>query len=236
MQDLSFDRSAAFDGIRRVAPIAVPGVPVGFVLGFLVKDLGLPTVAGWSTGWLIFAGSAQLAALNLLADGASAAVILTTVFLINSRHAMYSAALRERFAELPLWFRIVGSYFLLDQQFAVADTAPELRDPTPRYRIWHFLGAGVFLWLVWQVSMAAGVFAGDVVREEWALNFAVPLLFLGLLVMSIRDRPGLLAAVVSGVVVIAGRNLPQGSGLLLAIVLGIAAATYAENRMERVTS
>jgi predicted branched-subunit amino acid permease len=236
MRDLSFDRAAAFDGIRVVAPISVPGIPVGFVLGVLVEDLGLPTFAGWSTGWLIFAGSSQLAALNLLADGASAAVILTTVFLINSRHAMYSAALRGRFAELPLWFRIVGSYFLLDQQFAVAGTAPELQDPTPRYRIWHFLGAGAFLWLIWQVSMAAGILAGDVVREEWSLSFAVPVLFLGLLVSSIKNRPGLVAAVVSSVVALAGRNMAQGSGLLLAIVLGIAAATYAEFRMERTRS
>ncbi len=222
--------------MRQTIPLVIPGVPFGFVLGLIVQEEGLPKLAGWSSSWLIFAGSSQLAALNLLADGASAAVIIVSVFLINSRHAMYSAAMRDRFAPLPLWFRLVGPYFLIDQSFAVAETSPDLVDPTPRFRMWHFLGAGAAVWSMWQISVAAGVLIGNVVREEWALNFAVPILFLGLMVFSIKNKPGAVAAVVGAVVALVGRELPQGSGLLLAIILGMAAGGIAEAQLSRRSS
>ena len=94
--DLSFDRRAFTDGVKTIAPLAVPGIPFGFILGFIIQDEGLPLFAGWSMSWIILAGSSQLAAVNLLAEGASAVVIVVTVFFINSRHAMYSAALRPK--------------------------------------------------------------------------------------------------------------------------------------------
>lgn len=234
--DLRFDRRAFFAGVKAIAPLGIPGVPFGFVIGFIIQDEGLPTFAGWSTSWIIFAGSSQLAAINLLAEGASAIVIVVTVLLINSRHAMYSAALRSRFSMYPQWLRIVLPYFLIDQAFAVADTAPELADPTPGYRMWHFIGSGAFMWTMWQTAVATGIFVGDVIREEWALNFAVPILFLGLMVLSLKSRPAVVAAVVGAAVAVAAQSFPQGSGLLLAIILGVIAGGVAEVRLERSTA
>lgn len=230
--DLRFDRRAFLDGVKTIAPLGIPGVPFGFVVGFIIQDEGLPTIAGWSTSWIIFAGSSQLAAINLLAEGASAVVIVVTVLLINSRHAMYSAALRSRFSVYPQWLRIVLPYFLIDQAFAVADTAPELADATPRYRMWHFLGTGTFMWTMWQTAIAAGIVVGDVIREEWALNFAVPILFLGLMMLSLKNKPAVVAAVVGAAVAVVARGLPQGSGLLLAIIVGVVAGGVAEIRLE----
>ena len=144
---------------------------------------------------------------------------------------MYSAALRPAFAEYPTWFRVSAPYLLLDQLFAVTEGSVKLEASTPRYRMWHYIGAGLFMWTIWQISVGLGVLVGDVVREEWSLSFAVALLFGGLLILSIKDRPGLVAAVVAGVVVVIARELPQGFGLLLAIVLGVFAAGLAESRM-----
>lgn len=228
MHGHAFDRQAVIDGIRRIAPLSVPGLPFGLVLGLIIRDGGIDALAGWSSSWLIFAGAAQLAALSLLAEDASAAVIIVTVLFINSRHAMYSAALKARFADLPTWFRILGPYLLLDQLFAITESTSELETSTGRYRLWHYLGAGAFIWLVWQLAVALGVFVGDIVDEDWSLTFAVPLLFGGLLILAVKDRPGIVAAVVASIVALLGRELPQGSGLLLAIIVGVAAAGVAE--------
>ena len=91
-------------------PIAVPGIPFGFVLGVVIADSGLDQLAAWASSPIIAAGAAQLAAIELLAESASAAVVLVTVAFINSRHLMYSAALRPKFAGFPGWFRVVGPY------------------------------------------------------------------------------------------------------------------------------
>ena len=221
MRDFSFDAVSARAGVRAIAPLAAPGIPFGLVLGFLISDGGIDPLAGWSSSWIILAGSSQLVAMNLLAEGASAAVIIVSIALINSRHAMYSAALRPRVANFPRWFRVVGPYFLLDQVFAIADSQPD--GVSDRSRLWHFLGSGVFIWTVWQIAVAVGVVLGDVLRESWSLNFTVALLFLGLMMLSIKDRPGIAAATVAAAVALAGNDLPQGSGLLLAIVIGVAA-------------
>ena len=227
---LAFDRRACLDGIKTIWPLMIPGIPVGLVIGLVVAERGVPLFLGWSTSWIIFAGSSQLAAVELIGEGAGVAVIVLTVFFINARHIIYSAALRERFSAYPLWIRIVAPYLLIDQQFAVAETAPELVDPTPGYRLWHFLGAGAFMWTIWQCSVGAGILIGDLVRDEWQLIFSVPLLFLGLMVLSIRNRAGVAAAVVGGTLAVVGSELPQGSGLLMAIVVGMTVGAVVDQR------
>ncbi len=208
----------------------IPGIPVGLVVGLVVAERGVPAFLGWSTSWIIFAGSSQLAAVELIGEGAGPTVIILTVFFINARHIIYSAAMRDRFAVYPLWVRVVAPYLLIDQQFAVAETAPELVNPTPQYRLWHFVGAGIFMWTIWQLAVGTGVIVGDLVREEWQLIFSVPVLFLGLMVLSIKNQAGAAAAVTGGVIAVLGQDLPQGSGLLLAIIIGMAVGALVEQR------
>ena len=231
--DLSFQRDAFYDGVRTLFPLSIPGIPFGFVIGVLIADEELlPSLTSWSASFLIFAGSSQLAALTLLADSASAFIVISTVFLINSRHLMYSAAIRDRYGHYSKPTRWLLAYLLVDQQFAVVETDPALDSPTDRYRLWHFLGGGSWLWVMWQATTGLGVLLGGVIKEEWGLSFAVPLLFIGLLILSVKNRPGILAAAVGGTVAVATRNFPQGSGLLLAITLGVAAGGIADTRAE----
>lgn len=230
MTDFSFDRRAFFAGFTDVIPIAVPGIPFGFVLGVVIADSGLDQLAAWASSPIIAAGAAQLAAIELLAESAGAAVVLVTVAFINSRHLMYSAALRPKFAGFPSWFRVVGPYILLDQSFALAIAQPD--DLDDRTRMWHFLGSGAFLWTMWMCATGTGVLVGDVTEPEWQLGFAVPILFGGLMILSITNRAGVVAAAVGAVVSVLGSGFPQGSGVLLAIVLGVAAGGFIEARSE----
>jgi predicted branched-subunit amino acid permease len=230
MTKFSFDRKAFWAGFRDVIPLAVPGIPFGFVLGVVIAESGLDQFVAWLSSPIVLAGASQLAAIELLAESTSAAVVLVTVAFINSRHLMYSAVLRPTFSGFPRWFKIVGPYVLLDQAFALAITQPN--DTDDRTRMWHFLGSGAFLWLMWMTSTGAGVAVGDIIKPEWQLSFAVPLLFGGLMVISITNRAGIIAAVVGGIVAVLGTDLPQGSGVLLAIVLGVAAGGFAETHLE----
>lgn len=209
-------------------PFAIPGIPFGFVLGVAIADSGLDRFVAWLSSPLIFAGAAQLAAIELLAEQAGAVVVLVTVAFINSRHVMYSAALRPRFAGCPRWFRWVGPYLLLDQAFALAIGQPD--DLDDRTRMWHFTGAGVFLWIRWLCATGAGVLVGDITEPEWQLGVAVPIMFASLAVLAVTTRAGVVAAVVAGVTALVGTGLPQGSGVLLAIVLGVIAGGLTESR------
>ena len=122
---------------------------------------------------------------------------------------------------------------MIDQTFALANSQPD--DLPERTRMWHFLGSGMFVWMMWMVATSAGVLVGDVTEPEWQLGFAVPILFGGLMILSITNRAGVVAAVVGGVVAVLGSSLPQGSGVLLAIVVGVVAGALTERRNEVTT-
>lgn len=227
---LAFDRTAAFDGVKAIAPLMVPAGPFGLALGLIIQSGEAPRAAAWASSWLIFAGSSQLAAINLVGGGASALVVIVTVALINARHFMYSAALRSHFAEYPQWVRLAAPYFLTDQAFAIASTTPGLVESGSRYKIWHFVGAGIFMWSLWQSTILLGLVVGSAIPTSWQLDFAAPILFLGLMVLSISNRPGVVSAVVGAVIAVATRSFPNGTGMLLAIVLGMAAGAVADER------
>lgn len=224
---------AAVAGIRALAPLALPAPFFGLVFGLLVSESKVVgTVAGWSSSWLVFGGASQLAAVTLLDAGGSAAFAVATILVVNSRHVMYSAALQPRFRHAPRWFRILGPYVLVDQVFATSEARPD-SDPMD-YRVSFFLAAGLFWLALWNLSVLAGVFVGNVVPASWSLEFSVPLLFLGLLINALRDRPGLLAAVVSGVVAVAARDVqPAGLGLLGGALCGMTVAAVVDHRLER---
>ncbi len=223
----AFDRTSFVAGIVEGLPLAAPVVPFGLVLGFIIGEISaVDDLAGWASSWVVFGGSSQLAAVNLLDEGASAIVVVVTIAMINARHLMYSAALSPRFADVPMVARVAGSYLLNDQVFALTDAKPHGIDL--QTRLWTYAGTTALFWTLWQTSVGVGLLLGDVIPESWSLTFSVVLLFGGLMVLSVRDRPSLVAAVVGGLVGLLARDFPQGLGLLVAIVAGVGAGALAE--------
>jgi predicted branched-subunit amino acid permease len=227
------------DALRALVPLTPPVPLFGLVFGLAVAESSeVGAAAGWASSILIFGGASQLAGVVVIDAGGTTLVAIGTILVVNARHVMYSAALRTRFVDAPLWFRLVGPYVLVDQVFAITETRPD--DDPLDYRLSHYLTGGLYWLGWWTVSVGIGVVvglrAGDVIPDGWSLEFSVPLLFLGLLVNAIRDRPGLIAAVVAGAVAVVAASVgPPGTGLLLAAVAGLGAAAVAD-RFERDTA
>jgi len=218
------------DGLRAVLPMAPPMPVFGLVLGLLISESAVVSrLAGWSSSFIVFGGAAQLAAILVLDAGGTAAFAILTILVVNARHIMYSAVLQPRFQAAPAWFRWFGPYFMADQVFATTEGRPD--SDAMAYRISHFMAGGLFWWTSWQVTVGLGVLVGNVIPASWSLDFAVPLLFLALLINAVRDRPGLVAAVVSGVIATLGRDIqPAGLGLLAGAICGITVAALLDRR------
>lgn len=157
-----------------------------------------------------------------------------TAFIINLRHALYSASVAPYVRHLPARWKVLLAYLLTDEAYAVAITH-YLRPGEAAKRHWYFLGAGVVLWSAWQASTAVGVFLGAQVPASWSLDFALPLTFIALLVPTLRDRAGIVAALVSGLAAVLLVALPLKSGLLVATGIGIAAGLTLEAGRSRAT-
>jgi predicted branched-subunit amino acid permease len=211
-------------GARDTIPILIPVIPFALVLGLAISESPVSHLVGWLGSSLIFGGAAQLTVVTLGAEGAALLAIVGAGLVVQARHVMYSLALAPVFASQPRWFRWLGPYLLVDQEFAL--TSFRVDDPPVSFRR-YYLGSGLAFWLVWQVSVALGLVVGPVVPESWALGFAVPLLFVGLLTGTLDSRPTMAAAVAAAVVTWVTLGIPNRAGIILGAAAGVAAGLMA---------
>lgn len=215
--------------VAEMVPLFLPAIPFALVLGIAIVESGFPPLLGWSSSPIIYGGAAQLTLLTLLSDGAAAAAAITAALIVNARHLMYSAAMAPAFQRQPGWFRWVGSYFLIDQVFALA--LPRVNDDPQAFRR-YYLAVGITFWVLWLATTGLGLVLGPIVPASWGLGFAVPIMFLGLLVMAINRWPKAVAALVAATVAALAAGLPHKSGLLLGAISGIVAGSWT-NRLGR---
>jgi predicted branched-subunit amino acid permease len=220
-------------GAAVVAPMLVGVIPFGLVAGATPAShkLGVGAAVGFST--IVFAGASQLAAMEVLIKGGSAAVAIAAACTINLRMLLYSASLAPLLADQPLRRRLLVAYLLTDQAYAVSITrwAGAESDADPHDRMAYYLGAGLLLWVVWQMSTIAGALAGAALPKDLPLDFAIPLVFLVLLVPAVTTRPAAVAAVAGGTAAVLGGQWGAGNlSILVGAAVGIAAGALAEGR------
>jgi 4-azaleucine resistance transporter AzlC len=223
----STTKRALADGAKAIVPLLLAVVPFGLVLGVTAAGSAIGGTLGIATSSIIFAGAAQLVTVQLIDAGTSLLVVVITALVVNIRHLMYSAAMAPHFSEFPRRSRFTLPYLLTDQAFAVSMLRYETVDD-PTYKRWFYTGAGLALWVPWQISTIFGVAVGAQIPDSLGLGFAIPLVFLVLLIPVVQTRPGLTAAVIGGLVAVAAAEAPYGLGLVIGAVAGIAAGVAAE--------
>lgn len=191
----------------------------GLVTGVAMIKTGLPAPLAVLMTLVVFAGSAQLAALPLIVAGAPIWVVWATAACVNLRFLIFSAGWRPYFGQLPRLQRVSLTYFAADLNYVCfMRRFPEPR-PEPG-QVPYFLGGAVVNWTAWQVLSMVGILLADVIPTEWGLGFAGTLALLGVTGTLLFDRATWLAAAVAGCAAVAAYSLP----LKLNIVVAIAAA------------
>jgi branched chain amino acid efflux pump len=218
-----------WNGVRDEAPILLGVVPFGMLFGALAISVHLSSLAAQAMSAIIFAGSAQFIAAQLVGTGTSGLVILMVVFVVNLRHALYSASVAPHVKSLNTGWKLLLSYLLTDEAYAVTITHYN-REGDSGSRHWYFLGSGVTLWSSWQISTAIGIFIGAQIPPGWPLGFILPLTFIALVVPALKDRAGVAAALMAGAVGLLAFGFPYKTGLLLAAFFGILTGLLVEGR------
>lgn len=227
-QQYKSGREAFLGGARAAVPFLFGTVPFGLVTGIATKAAGLSAMASIVMTGMVFAGTAQIAALPLLAAGAPGFVVVLTALIINLRFMIYSATAAPYFAHLPMRWKFVLGYFMTDTGFALfmrrVNGQPEMH-----FREYYFLGSGTTVAAVWLLTAAIGVFAGSKVPPHWQLEFAATLGIMALLAPFMRSKPDFAAAATGGAVALLCVDLPMKLGLVAGAIAGIAAGVGAEN-------
>jgi predicted branched-subunit amino acid permease len=225
----------AFREAVHVSLGTMPGIFAwGLVAGMAMVKSGLTVWQALGMTFLVFAGSAQLAALPLIVLNVPVWVVFFTALIVNLRFVIFAAAIGPHFSHLPWFKRIWYGYLNADVTMALFQWRfPPESLHQPAGKAGFFTGISYLNWLSWQSGSLIGIFLGSQIPESWGIGFAGTLALLGIMIPLIINKAALVGVVVAGATAVLAAELPYRLSLLLAVILGIAAAMFLDTFMDK---
>ena len=215
-------------GQRAIVP-SLPGAAAwGLVSGVAMVKGGLTVPWAIMMSLTVYAGSAQLAALPLIATGMPLWVIVATGLATNLRFVIYSAAMRPYFADQRAGRRAVLGFFMTDFTFTLFMRNAQEGTLPPQHRDAWFSGVCTNNWVTWQTSAITGIVAASYIPTDWGLEFTGTLALIALVGPALTTRPAIVGGVTAAVVALLAHPMPYRLGLFVAAIAGIIAATMAD--------
>lgn len=189
-------RRGWLSGISQASPIVMGYVPIGVAFGVLAQKAGLSTLNILLMSLLVYAGSSQLIAAALIAASAPPLSIVLTTLVVNLRHLLMSAAMSQF---LKRWNRpalAAFAYQLTDETFAVhsarfASVGPHQAEA---------FAINMTAQTAWMTGTGLGVLLGSTITDvqRFGLDYALPAMFIALLVLQIKSRTQIVVALLAG--------------------------------------
>ena len=194
-------------------PIVLGYLPLGFAYGVLAVKSGIPALWAVAMSALIFAGAGQLIAAGMIGAGAPVLSIVLANLMVNLRHILMSAALAPDVRPLSRTLRTVFAVHTSDFRNGAVCRAPRL------------FACNITAHLGWIAGTAVGAFSGELVTDvrPLGLDYALPAMFLALLLPLCAERLYLMVAVAAALFSL-GLNL-AGAGRWSVILATLLAAT-----------
>jgi len=193
--------------VKACLPV-LPGVlAFGAISGVAMVAAGMPHYMAMAMSVLVYAGSSQLAALQLVTSGTPLAIAVLAGLVINLRFSIYSLSIAPHLAAAGPRWRPFLSYLLSDNGYAMTLRGYE-RLQEPRAKVWFYLGSCGAIWITWQIGTLTGVILGTRIPPGWHLEFSIVLTFLAIVVPTIRDRAVAASACAAGITAILAWSLP----------------------------
>ena len=213
------------EGARLMGTAALGTFFWGIATGVAMIKGGLSPVQAIGMTIVVFSGTAQLAALPLMIEGAALPVIWLTATLANLRFVLYSAITANEFRRLPLARRFGLGWLTTDSGIATYLHHREAFAAQPRRRAGLYAGINGLTYGAWISGTVIGVVLAGSLPDSPRLAFAGVLAILGLVGAMLRDAPAWANAAVAGILATLATDWPFRSGLFLAILAGALVAT-----------
>ncbi len=212
-------------GIRHGIPIALGYLSVSFAFGMQATKAGLTVLQAVLVSLTNLTSAGQVAALPLMAAGASLAEMALTQLTINLRYALMSLSLSRRLDQsMGTPQRMFFAFAITDEIFAVAYTQPQKVGK-------HYLyGLMLTPWIGWGLGTLLGSAAGTLLPAfvRTALGIALYGMFLAIILPPARkERPVRFVLAVAVALSLCFRYIPGlntvSSGFVI-IICGVVAA------------
>ncbi|MCR9112794.1 MAG: AzlC family ABC transporter permease [Rhodobacteraceae bacterium] len=224
-------KSIFLQGARDAAPFVLVVGPFALLFGVVAAEAGLNVVEALTFSVAVIAGAAQFTALQLMVDDVPTVVVLVSALAVNLRMAMYSASLTPYLGEASLRQRALAAYFIVDQSYGCSVLKYE-QNPhwTIGQKLAYFWGTVAPVCPFWYVFTVVGAMLGNSIPEGLALDFALPITFLAIIMPMLRTPAHVAAALVSVIAALVFAFLPYNLGLLVAGILGMVTGAEVERR------
>jgi predicted branched-subunit amino acid permease len=205
---LSNNKKHLLEGSKTMSKASFAIFTWALVTGMAMAESSLTTWQAIGMSLLVYAGSAQLAALPLMAGDFPFWTIFLTAAVVNLRFVIFSAGLQPFFKDRTLWKRSILGYLNGDLTFALLMP--------------FFLGMSLTNWTIWQTGSLVGIFLAGVVPDAWGLGFAGTLALIAILLPMLDGLSMRLAALTALMVALAANDLPYKLSIVLAVLAAIA--------------
>lgn len=184
-----------WQGVRLSVPVVVASAPFAILFGALAVDNGFSVAEATLMSATIYGGASQLVGIELFGQHVAPWLVVLSIFAVNFRHVLYSAAVGKRIDHWPMLKQAIGYFFLVDPQYAEAERKGESGQEVSF--AWY-MGMAMPIYVFWVAESALGALFGRLIPDPHAigLDFLLPIYFLGL-VMSFRKRPRWLPIVIA---------------------------------------
>ncbi len=175
------------DGVRGAMPILVAILPMATVFGAVAIEQGLSIAQVLLTSVSIYAVASQYVMVDLLGQGIPVWIIVMSVFAVNFRHVLYSAAIGKKMQSFTTVQKFMAFFLLADPQYAASEARAANKLLSPAY---YFSYAAV-VYITWLFFNAVGALFGSLIEdpEIYGIDFILPIYFTAL-VFGFRARTG----------------------------------------------
>jgi predicted branched-subunit amino acid permease len=218
-------REEFWEGVRDQSSVAMGIGAWALMTGVAMVQSGLSVLEAVLMTLIVYAGSAQLAAVPMITAGAPMWVILAAAFCVNLRFVVFSAHLRPYVMHLPRWQRLVTgyvtgdlSYVFFARRFPHVGATP---DELARQQA-YLMGNCAVNYVAWMSMSMLGIALANAIPLAWGLGFAGILALLGVLCSLASSKLRVVSAGVAGAAAVAAWALPLKLNILVAIASAVA--------------
>lgn len=175
-------RASFVAGLRAGAPFGVASGLLSLSFGVIAQDAGLSALEAIVMSAIVFAGSAQFAAIAIVAGGGSVGAAVAAAALMNSRFLPMGVALAPSLPGGPIKRALQGQT-VVDASWAISARG----DGT--YDRWLLFGTSAPQYVAWVTGTVVGAIWGGALgdAETLGLDAIYPAFFLGLLISEVRS-------------------------------------------------
>ena len=220
--DSSIIRQEFYDGLKKALPIGIGFIPIAMSFGVLAAQSNISFIDSILMSSMVFAGSSQFMAVNMLTIGAHSFEIIFATFVLNFRHFIMSISMMNKLKHLPLHQKALISLGITDEAFALIVMDKE--SDNKKISVHYIAGIIILSYISWVFGTILGGLLSMFIPASLGDSMAIGIyaMFISLLLPSIKSnyKVGIVSGISGGLCYLFNIFFSSGWAIVMATIIG----------------